>query len=53
KKDNEEKPFEKLDKKILKGQKGKFVSHLENGMGTKAKANAILAGGERSGGMDW
>jgi len=53
KKDNEEKPFEKLDTKILKGQKGKFVSHLKNGLGSEAKANAILAGGERNGGIDW
>lgn len=47
-------PFEALDKKILKGQKGTLVSHLENGLGQKAKANAILAGGEKgAGGMDW
>ncbi|GAB7356801.1 hypothetical protein MBLNU459_g7686t1 [Dothideomycetes sp. NU459] len=47
-------PFDALDKKILKGQKGTMVSHLENGLGQKAKAKAILAGGEKgAGGMDW
>lgn len=53
-----EPPFEKLDKKLdamkLKGRKGFQASHLPNGLGEKAKAEAILAGGERgANGMDW
>jgi len=48
-------PFEAFDKKIkMKGRKPFAASHLPNGMGEKAKANAILAGGERgAGGLDW
>jgi len=47
--------FEKLDKKFnMKGRKGVLASHLPNGIGTTRKANAILAGGERSAaGIDW
>ena len=50
-------PFEALDKKLKasqKGRKGMQVSHLENGLGEKGRAAAILAGGERgAGGLDW
>ena len=55
-KENEDEPFKNLDKKtkFLKGRKSKNASHLPNGMGEAAKAQAILAGGEREvGGMDW
>ncbi|SMR62898.1 unnamed protein product [Zymoseptoria tritici ST99CH_3D1] len=47
--------FEALDKKFkMKGRKPFAASHLANGLGEHAKANAILAGGERgSNGMDW
>lgn len=48
--------FQALDKKLvkMKGRKPFAASHLRNGMGEHAKANAILAGGERgSSGMDW
>ncbi|GAB7337008.1 hypothetical protein MBLNU457_g2423t1 [Dothideomycetes sp. NU457] len=48
-------PFAAFDQKIkMKGRKPFAASHLPNGMGEKAKANAILAGGERgAGGLDW
>jgi nitrite reductase (NAD(P)H) len=55
-KENEDEPYKNLDKKtkFLKGRKSKNVSHLPNGMGEAAKAQAILAGGEREvGGMEW
>ncbi|KAK4631225.1 Nitrite reductase [NAD(P)H] [Fulvia fulva] len=57
KKDETEKtsPFEALDKKFkMKGRKPFAASHLPNGLGERGKAQAILAGGERSsGGIDW
>ncbi|KAI4694144.1 uncharacterized protein J4E84_002725 [Alternaria hordeiaustralica] len=58
KKSETEDPFVALDKKLqrmqLKGRKGMQVSHLEGGLGEKAKAAQILAGGERgAGGLDW
>ncbi|KAL1305359.1 hypothetical protein AAFC00_002254 [Neodothiora populina] len=54
KKDESSDPFEKLDGKLLKGQKGKIVGAMKAIDVTKTRANAILAGGERSvGGMDW
>ena len=57
KSEGEEKPFEAMDKKLagMKGRKSRNVSHLPNGLGEAAKAQAILAGGERGagGGMDW
>ena len=49
-------PFEKLDKKLagMKGRKGVNTSHLQDGLGAKGKADAILAGGERGAkDMDW
>ncbi|TKA81982.1 Nitrite reductase [NAD(P)H] [Cryomyces minteri] len=53
-----EDPYAQLDKKLarlqLKGRKGVQASHLPNGKGERAAANAILAGGERAAaGMDW
>jgi nitrite reductase (NAD(P)H) len=46
--------FEKLDGKFkMKGRKPFAASHLLNGQGAHAKANGILAGGERGGGIDW
>ncbi|KAL2352497.1 hypothetical protein BJ546DRAFT_211759 [Cryomyces antarcticus] len=53
-----EDPYVQLDKKLsrlqLKGRKGLQASHLPNGKGERAAANAILAGGERAAaGMDW
>jgi len=58
KKSETEDPFVALDKKLqrmqLKGRKGMQVSHLEDGLGEKARAAQILAGGERgAGGLDW
>lgn len=56
KKDGEVDPFASMDKKLkeMKGRKAMQASHLPNGMGERAKAQAILAGGERgAGGMDW
>lgn len=52
KKEESEDPFEKLDSRLLKGQKGKIVGASRAIDVTKSKANAILAGGEK-GGMDW
>lgn len=55
-KENEDEPFKNLDKKtkFLKGRKSKNASHLPNGMGEAAKAQAILAGGERGvADMEW
>lgn len=55
-KEGEQNPFEGLDKKlkVMKGRKSVQASHLPGGLGEAAKANAILAGGERgAGGMDW
>lgn len=55
-KENEDEPFKNIDKKtkMMKGRKSKQASHLPNGLGEVAKAQAILAGGERgAGGMDW
>ena len=48
-----EQPFKKLDEKLkgMKGRKPFDESHLANGMGEKAAARAITAGGE--GGIDW
>ncbi|WPG97851.1 Nitrite reductase [Acrodontium crateriforme] len=48
--------FDKLDKKLngMKGRKAIAASHLPNGVGERAKAQAILSGGARgSSGMDW
>ncbi|KAL1608588.1 hypothetical protein SLS60_003532 [Paraconiothyrium brasiliense] len=57
KKEETSDPFESLDKKLKasqKGRKGFAVSHLKDGMGEKARAGMILAGGERgAGGLDW
>jgi nitrite reductase (NAD(P)H) len=55
-KENEDEPYKNLDKKtkLMKGRKSKGASHLPGGMGGPAKAQAILAGGERgAGGMEW
>ncbi|EMC96479.1 hypothetical protein BAUCODRAFT_476493 [Baudoinia panamericana UAMH 10762] len=52
----EHSPFEALDEKLkkMKGRKSMQASHLPNGLGEKAKADAILAGAERgANGMDW
>lgn len=52
----QESPFHAMDEKLkgMKGRKGMQASHLPNGLGERAKAEAILAGGERgSSGMDW
>lgn len=48
-----EEPYKKLDEKLkgLKGRKPFEESHLANGMGEKAAARAITAGGD--GGIDW
>lgn len=54
--EGEQNPFQGLDNKIkpMKGRKGIHASHLSNGLGANAKAQAILAGGERgSSGIDW
>lgn len=68
KKDDEPKPFEKLDRKLANlGKKGmranntlglfpgeRAVSALPNGLGEEATAKMILAGGARgSSGLDW
>ena len=56
KKEDTTDPFESLDKKLMKGQKGKIVNAMKAIDTTKARANYILAGGERNGGgggMDW
>jgi nitrite reductase (NAD(P)H) len=57
KKDETSDPFEALDRKLKasqKGRKGFAVSHLKDGVGEKARAGMILAGGERgAGGLDW
>lgn len=55
KKEETEDPFQSLDKKLLsgKGQKGKIVDAMKNIDVTKARANAILAGGEKGTGLDW
>ncbi|KAJ4354212.1 uncharacterized protein N0V89_005946 [Didymosphaeria variabile] len=57
KKEETSDPFESLDKKLKasqKGRKGFAVSHLKDGIGEKAKAGMILAGGERgAGGLEW
>ena len=51
-------PFAEMDRKIknmnLKGRKGYQASHLEGGLGERATAEVILAGGARgSNGLDW
>lgn len=51
-------PFVAMDRKLdamkMKGRKAINASHLQNGLGSEAKADAILAGGERgANGMDW
>ena len=53
KKGETEDPYRKLDEKLkgMKGRKPFEESHLPGGMGEKAAAKSILAGGE--GGMDW
>ena len=53
KKEETKSPFEALDKRLMKGQKGKLVDAMKAIDTTKARANAILAGGEKGTGMDW
>lgn len=53
KKEESTDPFERLDKKLSKGQKGKIVDAMKAIDTTKARANAILAGGEKGNGLDW
>lgn len=55
KKEDSTNPFGKLDKRLMKGNKGKLVDAMKAIDVTKAKAGSILAGGERNrdGGMDW
>ncbi|KZF23361.1 nitrite reductase [Xylona heveae TC161] len=50
-----ENPFSKLDNRFkgTKGRKPFEKSHLEGGMGEKAAAKAILAGGCGGSGLDW